>query len=64
MIDKKGRDYLYFPKNNSNSGFSIHVSKGSTNGDIIKALFPCEDLEKDFDFEWWNAPYKRGETNE
>lgn len=62
MIDKKGRDYLYFPKNNSNSGFSIHVPKGSTNGYIIKALFPCEDLEKYFDSEWWNAPYKRGET--
>lgn len=32
-----------------------------TNGDMIKTLFPCEDLEEDFDSEWWNSPYKRGE---
>ena len=36
--------------------------ENATNGDMIKALFPCEDLEEDFDSEWWNSPYKRGDT--
>ena len=39
------------------------IPENATNGDIIKTLFPQEgDFETDFDTDWWNAPYKRGET--
>ena len=36
--------------------------KAETNGDMITVMFPNEgDFETDFDADWWNAPYKRGE---
>lgn len=39
------------------------IPDNATNGDIIKTLFPQEgDFETDFDTDWWNAPYKRGDT--
>lgn len=39
------------------------IPDNATNGDIIKTLFPQEgDFETDFDTDWWNSPYKRGET--
>lgn len=42
------------------------LPNGTTNGDMIKAMFPNEgDFETDFDTEWWNAPYKAdGEDKE
>ena len=51
------------------------IPDNATNGDMIKLLFPKIDkynnmlLEEHktnvlFDDKWWNAPYKRGETNE
>lgn len=48
----------------------IEIPKGATNGDMIKALFPNEEIvESDgacvyvgvkmrFDKDWWNAPYE------
>ena len=63
---------------------AIPIPEGSTNGDMIKALFPVVEIfEKDemisatiskgdtghfqkchFWEDWWNAPYKKGETDE
>lgn len=53
----------------------IEIPKNATNGDVIKALFPCEEKDEDFgdgttlykglDFsqffhtDWWKAPYKQ-----
>ncbi len=46
----------------------IEITKGATNGNIIKTMFPniendTTDLTKAFNNlkRWWNAPYKRGE---
>ena len=34
----------------------------ATNGDVIEAMFPNEhDFETDFDEDWWNAPYQKGD---
>ncbi len=53
----------------------IPIPEGATNGDIIKAAFPNLEVEIEGthitcwidehrwfapDYEWWNAPYKRG----
>ena len=46
------------------SGYCVVLPNGAMNGDVIKALFPNEgDFETDFDTEWWNAPYKAGDTD-
>lgn len=49
---------------------AIEIPEGATNGDMIKAMFPNEEIiESDgacvyvgakmrFDKDWWNAPYK------
>ncbi len=42
---------------------AITISENTTNGDVIKALFPNEDDFNDghgayFYKDWWNAPYK------
>ena len=41
----------------------VKIPDNATNGDMIKVLFPDEDLKSILrdDF-WWNSPYKRGET--
>ena len=51
---------------------AIPIPDNATNGDMIKAMFPnvpvkiFEDMNTvifgnaQFDLEWWNAPYKRG----
>ena len=55
----------------------IEIPDNATNGDMIKALFDCKivvenhftytvDVGKDyfwknFEKDWWNAPYKKGE---
>jgi hypothetical protein len=54
-------------------------SKGATNGDMIKAMFPLVEVKEKnngyevyfgigtstqyFNHQWWNAPYKRGNEN-
>ena len=55
---------------------AIVIPDNATNGDVIKALFPNEELFEQgyastyygcmrFDTDWWNAPYKElnNETN-
>lgn len=38
------------------------IPDDATNGDVIKALFPNEhDFETDFDEEWWNRLYQKGD---
>ena len=55
----------------------IEIPDNATNGDMIKALFDCElndelcysylwKIDKNgyysqFDKDWWNAPYEKGE---
>ena len=52
------------------------LPKNATNGDVIKALFPnitissfngktetSLDKHTDFRTDWWDAPYKAGDTN-
>lgn len=51
----------------------IVIQKGSTNGDVVKALFQDEGTpelalgnivcygDANYDKDWWNAPYERGE---
>ena len=60
------------------SGYCVVLPDGATNGDVIKALFPDGSQVKGasiyvmndnksnifYDFEWWNAPYKAGDTDE
>lgn len=56
--------------------FSIVAPDGATNGDMIKAMFSVETVDDfcrsfgvrlnnsnyiQFNKDWWNAPYKRGE---
>ena len=57
---------------------TIPIPEGATNGDMIKALFPNVKIKgknncyetyfgigtalQFFNKKWWNAPYKRGET--
>ena len=57
---------------------AIPIPDNATNGDVIKALFPRIKTKKfttflrviegeeyiPMTYDWWNAPYKRGETNE
>ena len=41
----------------------VEISKGMTNGDIIKTLFPKIDdnFSNVIDLKlWWNAPYQKG----
>ena len=57
---------------NINTVKAIPIPDNATNGDMIKAMFPnvpvkiFEDMNTvifgnaQFDLEWWNAPYKRG----
>ena len=59
----------------------IEIPKGATNGDMIKAMFDCQEDENqwgdgsiwvtfraknnpsyNFDLSWWNAPYKKAES--
>lgn len=56
----------------------VPLSNNATNGDVIKALFPDGSQVKgasiyvmndnksniSYDFDWWNAPYKVGDTDE
>lgn len=56
----------------------IETSENSTNGDIIKAMFPNREIVEhdtwielsfvdgmdEFDKNWWNAPYKGGVNND
>ena len=54
---------------------ALHILRGNvTNGDMIKTLFPNIDVRLftdanivqvkmfELDSYWWNAPYKRGDT--
>ena len=57
----------------------IHIPENATNGDMIKAVFPNIIVEygyglaigvdfgvggeRDLSRDWWNAPYKRGDTD-
>ena len=55
----------------------IVLPEDATNGDMIKALFPNGSQVKGasiyvmndnksnvfYDFDWWNAPYKAGDTD-
>ena len=55
---------------------AIPIPDNATNGDVIKALFPRIKTKKfttflrviegeeyiPMTYDWWNAPYKRGET--
>lgn len=55
---------------------AIPIPDNATNGDIMKNTFPnvpvkiFEDMNTvifgnaQFDLDWWNAPYKRGNENE
>lgn len=52
------------------------IRASATNGDVIKALFPKVPIKifksmntvtfgsTQFDLDWWNAPYKVGDTEE
>ena len=59
------------------SGKLVILPNNATNGDVIRAAFPkAEVIEKRavvmvgisrmivFDLDWWNAPYKVGDTDE
>lgn len=51
------RDYSTVP--------AIPIPENATNGDMIKALFPNLGINSPLkcnDTNWWNAPYKRGDT--
>ena len=51
------------------------IRTSATNGNVIKALFPNVPIKKfksmstvtfgstQFDLDWWNAPYKAGDSN-
>ena len=55
---------------------AIPIPKNATNGDMLKAVFPEREVVEhdkhiefawgdgmdEFDKGWWNAPYKRGDT--
>jgi hypothetical protein len=55
---------------------AIPIPDNATNGDVIKALFPRIKIKKyptflrviegeeyiPMTYDWWNSPYKRGET--
>ena len=55
---------------------AIPIPDNATNGDVIKALFPRIKIKKfptflrviegeeyiPMTYDWWNAPYKRGEA--
>lgn len=55
---------------------AIPIPENATNGDVIKALFPRIKIKKfptflrviegeeyiPMTYDWWNSPYKRGET--
>ena len=56
-------------------GMTIEIPNGSTNGDVIKTLFPdytyigtCildkyeNILMHDINYNWWNAPYKENKN--
>ena len=54
----------------------LEIGEEPTNGEVIQTLFPIERIYKeeyvevvfkgqyhttDFTFDWWNAPYKKGD---
>lgn len=57
---------------------AIPIPDNATNGDMIKAMFPTAEVKEKnncyevyfgigtaiqfFNHQWWNAPYKRGDT--
>lgn len=55
---------------------AIPIPENATNGDVIKALFPTIKTKEyrtfirvidgeeycSINYKWWNAPYKRGDT--
>lgn len=58
---------------------AVIIPDNATNGDMIMALFDVKEVRKyrtrvtawlssvnpiDFQLNWWNAPYKKGESNE
>ena len=53
---------------------SAEPYKGMTNGEVIKAMFPHEDVYKGefgydlggctIDFDWWNSPYEPQERSD
>ena len=58
-------------------GMTIEIPNGSTNGDVIKTLFPdytyigtCildkyeNILMHDINYNWWNAPYTKEQTTD
>lgn len=62
-------------KHESKPYLMIPLSDEATNGDVIKALFPNDDINpstitsiiqkipfgrNEYCSDWWNAPYKRG----
>ena len=65
-------------KHESKPYLMIPLSDGSTNGDMIKALFNTTIVDRDsafiwvysmkeccpsrFDIDWWDAPYERGKN--
>jgi hypothetical protein len=71
---------LALEQGNKFRAFCIEINGKMTNGDVIKAVFPNIIVEygyglaigvdfgvggeRDLSREWWNAPYKAGDTDE
>lgn len=50
------------PKRKKNINFWITIPEGTTNGDVLKTVFPNVDtnFSNVFDMNlWWNTPYKK-----
>ena len=64
---EKPHDYCCYTLANQIKGNYTPIPDNTTNGNIIKALFPKIDdnFSNIIDLRlWWNAPYKRGSENE
>ena len=47
----------------SNNKNIIEITNNATNGEVFRILFPNLKLKVKADSNWWNAPYKKDDSN-
>lgn len=71
--ESAGEWYKLFCEKWDEGDLVYNFPKGTTNGEVIQALFPCDTIKLEdgwvctsldkftaFTAEWWNAPYQKG----
>lgn len=74
VIDKNGTNEIVAETLWQAAQNGTPIPDNATNGNVIKALFKPNRVERidddvivenyDFNKDWWNSPYQKGDTNE